>query len=92
MRVTKYRKKQSKTCSVCDKPHSAKGYCSYHYVRFKKRKPVVAKVCKVEGCGTYAHGHYEEGYCGYHHTQARDKLYRHSLNPKLKEQEERRKT
>jgi hypothetical protein len=49
------------TCSVCDRPHSAKGYCKVHYRRWRKYGDPRADVpirarkslhrCRIQTCG-----------------------------------------
>ena len=61
------------TCSVCDRPHYARGYCQAHYKRWRRHGdplPDVAvgrarNTCSVQGCthevdsDGLCHGHYQ---------------------------------
>ncbi|RPI56443.1 MAG: hypothetical protein EHM49_00175 [Deltaproteobacteria bacterium] len=63
-----------KKCSIvgCDQKHYAKGYCSYHYERFRKYGdpeivfPGPRIGCLVEGCDGK---HFGKGYCRKHYER-----------------------
>jgi len=51
------------TCTAddCARPHAARGLCSMHYARWKRRGG--GQLCSVEGCGRGVHG---RGLCSMH--------------------------
>lgn len=66
-----------KTCNVygCNKPHKAKGFCNYHYIKARRDGKTTDIKCKVDGCET---NFFAKGYCYTHWVQFRkngDKLY-----------------
>ncbi len=64
-----------RTCSVpsCGKPHLAKGYCTYHYGRWRRNGdpvasglPIYDPICSVEGCERRS---YKRGWCRAHYRK-----------------------
>lgn len=66
----------NRTCSIegCEKPHSARGFCSMHYKRWRRgtdlNRPMrTAKgTCSIEGC---EQKHYGRGWCAMHYGRWR---------------------
>jgi hypothetical protein len=60
--------------SGCARPHSAKGFCTLHYSRFKSGKNMDAEpqinyeLCTIEGCGS---AHHSKGFCALHYQRHR---------------------
>lgn len=57
-----------RTCTIddCGKKHWAKGYCSYHYERFRREGKIAVSTCTIDGCGKPLHG---KGLCVKHYRQ-----------------------
>lgn len=70
---------RSRICDVldCGRPHHAKGYCAFHYSRYKYGNPVEyeayclpakVKICKAKGCDGKVYGY---GFCRTHYRKRR---------------------
>ena len=70
---------RNRTCDVlgCGRAHHAKGYCSFHYSRYRLGNPVEyeayclpakVKVCKAKGCRDKVYGY---GFCRTHYRKHR---------------------
>ena len=63
-----------KGCSIesCDRPHRARGYCSYHYSKNvpkgTPKPPKVNRYCTIPGCSEL---HKAKGLCRHHYEQLR---------------------
>lgn len=75
----------------CEKPNNAKGFCKYHYYRWRTYgapdyvKPVTANECSVEGCSDLGK---LKGMCRTHYERVRTTGSPHADRPKFSNPED----